>query len=169
MALTAYVAAPLALWQKARLEIDTMRQLGLSIAHDWTQGAEAFFKADGRAPIETNEEIATSCIEAVKASDFVFALLEPMVPTQGVWCEIGAALALEKPVFGYLPAINVGLAEVASSQADILRAELELQRAREWQRRAAFLGHPLCFVSGSYVTLYKQIELLVKGRHSEHH
>lgn len=160
----AYVAAPLALWQKARMEMDMLRQLGLGVAHDWTQGAEAYFKG-GCSPVESNEDIATSCIEAVRASDFVLALLDPMVPTQGVWCEIGAALALGKQVLGYLPAVNEGILDSAYSQneAAILRAELEGQRAREWRRRASFLDHPLCFVSGSYTSIYKQIELM-KGK-----
>lgn len=124
-----YVAAPLSLWAEARRTMEVLRGLGHVITHDWTKGAEAYFVGDRS---EKGVDIATACIDAVVAASLVFVILSTTVPTQGLWCEIGAALALRRPVIVYLPDLP------------------PFGQVEAFLERAAFLHHPLCRVIGGY-------------------
>lgn len=145
----AYVGAPLSHWREARKTMETLRVEGHEVTHDWTIGAEAFFQGDLS---ERPADIAKKCIEGVKEADFAFFLPLIDVPMQGTWVEIGAALALEKPVIVYMPQLHCHPNECLSVAA--------------WmQNRGAFLQHPLCFISANFADCLKQIPVIFHQVH----
>jgi nucleoside 2-deoxyribosyltransferase len=123
MFLRIYVAAPSLCWQQARDIQKFLRDIGHAVTHDWT--CEAELATQGKEPSEKPGDIALCCQLGVEHSDGVVALLPPIVPTQGVWVELGMALALEKPCAVLIPS-----------------APDELRIVEHWLDRAVFLRHP---------------------------
>lgn len=140
----AYVGSALSNWEQARKTMSALRASGNEVTHDWTLGAEAFYQGDLS---EKAVDIAKKCIEGVKECDFAFFLPLIDVPMQGMWAELGAALALDKPVIVYLPALF----------ADPL---LEPTVDAWLQHRGAFLFHPNVFLSGQYAECFQQLQLI---------
>lgn len=124
-----YVAAPLICWQQARDIQNFLRQIGHSITHDWTCDAE--LATGGKEPAEKPGDIAILCQLGVEKCDGVVALLSPLVTTQGVWVELGMAMALEKPCAVMIP-----------SAPDAVRI------TEAWLDRAVFLRHPAVTLCG---------------------
>lgn len=140
----AYVGSALSNWEQARKTMSALRASGNEVTHDWTLGAEAFYQGDLS---EKAVDIAKKCIEGVKECDFAFFLPLIDVPMQGMWAELGAALALDKPVIVYLPALF----------ADPL---LEPTVDAWLQHRGAFLFHPNVFLSGQYAECFQRLQII---------
>lgn len=132
-----YVGAPLSHWRQARSVMSALKQDGHDITHDWTFGAELHYSNEqaiwnGRELVvaESMPEVAAACIAGVKACDFAFFLPLIETPMQGMYCELGAALALSKPVIAYAPWLHCHPVERPSVEA--------------WMaHKGAFLQHPL--------------------------
>lgn len=139
-----YVGAPLSHWPQAQKTMSALRSMGHQVTHDWTLGAEAYFAGDRS---EKASDIASKCIDGVKACDFAFFLPSIDIAMQGVWCELGAALALSKPVIAYAPFLHGHPAE---------RPGVD-----DWMNsRGAFLQHPLVTLAQHYADALKAIPLV---------
>ena len=96
---TIYLASPYGFSaQSKRLLIpefvSALEQLGLTV---WEP-----FKRNGN--VDTNEpgwayRVATQCMQDVRCADGIFAIVNGTPPDEGVMVELGAAYALDKPVF----------------------------------------------------------------------
>lgn len=135
-----YVAGPIERWQNARTAMSALRSLGHEITHDWTVMAEA---ASLGTVVENLTEIASLCIRGVKDADCLFVLPVVGMPLYGTMAELGAALALDKPVIAYLPELNGDPALRDSVVA--------------WVKRAAFLLDPGVFLSGQYADCFNRL------------
>lgn len=156
-ALIAYVAGPLAMWEEVQRNQQWLHDHGVVISHDWTSGAEDYITS-GKST-EQNFEIATRCIEGVAVADVVLVLISSYLPSQGLWVEIGAALALGKRVIAMVPEAGTLVMQGSSKE---YRDKLTVERFLAWRQRAAFLDHPLVMVTGSHLAVVKEIEALKK-------
>lgn len=139
-----YVGAPLSHWPQARKTMSALHSMGHNVTHDWTLGAEAYFAGDRS---EKASDIASKCIDGVKACDFAFFLPSIDIAMQGVWCELGAALALAKPVIAYAPFLN--------------GHPLNKLGVDDWMNsRGAFFQHPLVSLRQYYADALKFIEVV---------
>lgn len=139
-----YVGAPLRHFEAARKAMSALRSMGHDIAHDWTIGAEAYFGGDHS---EKPVDIATSCINGVRSADFALFLPLIDVPMQGTWVELGAALALDKPVIVYAPFLHCPEAMRPTVDAWMMH-------------QGAFFAHPLCDVNANYTDCFRRIEIV---------
>lgn len=94
-----YVAAPTAFMDDADALMVRLYNADHTITHDWTKAVRA--ARNGGTP-EVRRESAIADLNGVKAADAVVAL-HPTANGRGVYCEIGAALGLGKPVLWYEP------------------------------------------------------------------
>ena len=82
-----YVAGKWEDREKVRRVQARLRALGDTITHDWTNSREI------------DREEALRDIEGVKQCDMLVAVLSEEYNHRGTWVEIGAALALGRPVY----------------------------------------------------------------------
>lgn len=140
----AYVGSSLSNWQAARSAMSALRSLGHEIVHDWTIGAERFYLGDHS---EKASDIAKACIDGVKACDFAFFLPTIEIAMQGMWAELGAAEALEKPVIAYIQGWNG-------------RERMDCPYTQWLSHKGAFLRHPLVKIFGQYADCFIHLEVI---------
>lgn len=92
-----YVAAAFAEYPRARAAMAALRARGHVITHDWTALADVYPNDD--APTHLRQLHAREDLEGVRDADLVI-VLTPADRSRGagLWVEMGAALALGKPV-----------------------------------------------------------------------
>lgn len=100
-----YVAGPSRITEECAALIQTLQNAGFEITCDWTkevlQRREQGITSCRQLEHFEKRDIAHTDIDAVKAADLVVVIHDPAVYQEGSWLEMGAALALDKPVIAW--------------------------------------------------------------------